>query len=255
MNTLVETIQKIGIFLIAAQAIMHFAPGNAYTKYIKLIVGIMVLVLFLSPVYQIITDEMIFLSLDERRYGIVEEQTQTQGFSMGWDEMESYIEKQTWKQETVLEQMEDEIKSRLNDEIEKMYLQSNNNHSEKTWKFKIANVIIKETEPIFLRIAVYRSASLIGTDREGYPDWENISGDGAVNIDTVQVSEILIEENGPNGEHERGKENERSEDLQVNTQNDVQNEVGPDSNLTQWFAGILGLEPDRMEVIVYGSDQ
>lgn len=234
MNTLVETIQKIGIFLIAAQAIMHFAPGTAYTKYIKLIVNIMVLVLFLSPVYKIITDEIVFSSLDEGRYGIIGEQTQTQGFSIGWEEMESYIEKQTWKQETVLGQMENEIKSRLNDEIEKMHLQSNNNHLEGSMEFKVTNVIIKETEPFFLRIVVYKATPLIGTDNTGNLYRENISEDSAVNIDTVQISEILIGENEPNGESEQGEEN---------------------SNLAQLFADILELEADQVEVIVYGSDQ
>lgn len=234
MNTLVETIQKIGIFLIAAQAIMHFAPGTAYTKYIKLIVGIMVLAMFLSPVYQIITDETIFSSLDEGRYGITREQTRMQGLSMSWEEMESYIEKQTWKQETVLEQMEDEIKSRLNQEIEKKYLQSNNNHSEGTPEYKVTNVIAKETDPAFLRIVVYRTASLIGTDSTDHPDRENIAENGAVNINAVQISGIVIGENRPNGENELGEENE--------------------NNLAQWFADILDLEPDRVEVIVYGSD-
>lgn len=242
MNTLVETIQKIGIFLIAAQAIMHFAPGTAYTKYIKLIAGIMVLVMFLSPVYQIITGEIIFSSLDAGRYGIAEERAETQGLSMRWEEMESYIEKQTWKQETVLEQMVDEIKSRLNQEIEKKYLQSNNNDSDRIRKFEVTNVIIKDTEPFFLRIVVYRTASLIGTNSEDYPDRENISEDSAVNIGTVQISEILIGEDGPDGEYEQGEENERSENMWRN-------------NLAQWFADILGLEPDRVEVIVYGSDQ
>ena len=37
MNELVETIKKIGIFMIAAQAVLHFAPGQKYEKYIKLI--------------------------------------------------------------------------------------------------------------------------------------------------------------------------------------------------------------------------
>lgn len=235
MNTLVGTIQKIGIFLIAAQAIMHFAPGTAYTKYIKMIVSIMVLVQFLSPVYRIITDETIFLSLDEGRYGIAGERVEISGFSMRWEEMEAYIEKQTWKQETVLEQMENEIKSRLNDEMEKMYIQSKNNISEKMPKYEIANVIIKETEPPFIRIIVYRTASHIHTDRMEYPDRENTSEDDTVNIDTIRISGIVVGENEPDGGHEQGEESE--------------------NNLAQWFADILGLEPDRVEVIVYGSDQ
>lgn len=235
MNTLVETIQKIGIFLIAAQAIMHFAPGTAYTKYIKLIVSIMILAMFLSPIYQLITGEIIISSLDAGCYGITKERTKTPGFSMRWEEMEAYIENQTWKQETVLEQMEDEIKSRLNQEIQKMYLQNNSNTSGRTLKYEISNVIIKDTEPIYLRIVVYRTTSFVNTDGEDYQDQENISGDDAVNIDIIQISEIIIGENSRN--EERGQQ-------EVN-----------ENNLAEWFADILELESDQLEVIVYESNQ
>ena len=244
MNTLVETIQKIGIFLIAAQAIMHFAPGTAYTKYIKMIVSIIVLVLFLSPVYQIITGDMIFSSLDEGRYEIAGERVEAQGLSMSWEEMEAYIEKQTWKQETVIEQMEDEIKSRLNDEIEKMYAQSNNNIPGRTSKYEVTNVIIKGMEPVFLRIVVYRSDSFPGTGSKGYPDRENKSEDDAVKIDTIQILGIVIGDNGPiDG-------NDRTDEIQEEVSDDTE----PDMNFKQWFADILGLEQDRVEVIVYGED-
>ena len=44
MGVLVDVIKKIGIFMLAAQAVIHFAPGQKYEKYIKLIVGILILV-------------------------------------------------------------------------------------------------------------------------------------------------------------------------------------------------------------------
>ncbi len=49
MNHFVENIRQIGIFMIAAQAVIHLAPGKQYEKYIKLIAGIMVLMLFTAP--------------------------------------------------------------------------------------------------------------------------------------------------------------------------------------------------------------
>jgi hypothetical protein len=45
----IENIRKIGIFMVAAQAVMYFAPGRQYDKYIKLIAGVMILMQFVSP--------------------------------------------------------------------------------------------------------------------------------------------------------------------------------------------------------------
>lgn len=42
-------ISRIGIFMIAAQAMVHFAPGKQYEKYIKSVAGIIILFLFLKP--------------------------------------------------------------------------------------------------------------------------------------------------------------------------------------------------------------
>ncbi len=41
---IVKTISQIGVFLICAQAIVHFRPKAAYEKYIKMLVSIMLLV-------------------------------------------------------------------------------------------------------------------------------------------------------------------------------------------------------------------
>jgi len=49
---MLQMIGRIGIFMIAAQAMVHFAPGKQYEKYIKSVAGIIVLVLFLKPFLQ-----------------------------------------------------------------------------------------------------------------------------------------------------------------------------------------------------------
>ncbi len=46
-------IGKIGIFMIAAQAMVHFAPGKQYEKYVKSVAGIILLVLFMKPFLQV----------------------------------------------------------------------------------------------------------------------------------------------------------------------------------------------------------
>lgn len=46
---MLENIRNIGIFMLAAQAVIHFAPGKQYEKYIKSVSGIIILFLFLQP--------------------------------------------------------------------------------------------------------------------------------------------------------------------------------------------------------------
>lgn len=50
---MLDTIRQIGVFMIAAQAIVHFAPGRQYGKYIKSVSGIIILLLFLKPVLRL----------------------------------------------------------------------------------------------------------------------------------------------------------------------------------------------------------
>lgn len=49
MRYVIENIRKIGIFMVAAQTVMYLAPGRQYDKYIKMIAGVMILMLFISP--------------------------------------------------------------------------------------------------------------------------------------------------------------------------------------------------------------
>lgn len=44
-----ENIRNIGLFMIVAQTVVHFAAGKQYEKYIKAITGVIVLFLFLAP--------------------------------------------------------------------------------------------------------------------------------------------------------------------------------------------------------------
>lgn len=50
---MLQNIREIGIFMILAQALVHFAPGKQYGKYIKSISGVIILLLFLKPFVQL----------------------------------------------------------------------------------------------------------------------------------------------------------------------------------------------------------
>jgi len=56
-NSFLNTICRIGIFMICAQAIIHFRPGKAYEKYLKMLVGVMVLVQIFSPLMELLSAE------------------------------------------------------------------------------------------------------------------------------------------------------------------------------------------------------
>lgn len=45
-----EFIKRTGIFFICAESILHFAPSGSYQKYVKLLIGMMVLAQFLLPI-------------------------------------------------------------------------------------------------------------------------------------------------------------------------------------------------------------
>jgi len=50
---MLKNIREIGIFMIAAQAVIHFSPGKQYEKYMKSVSGIIILLLFLRPFLQL----------------------------------------------------------------------------------------------------------------------------------------------------------------------------------------------------------
>lgn len=49
MNECITILKQIGIFMVCAKTILHFKPQQKYDKYLKLLVGIMVMVQLISP--------------------------------------------------------------------------------------------------------------------------------------------------------------------------------------------------------------
>lgn len=99
---MLENIRKIGLFMVAAQAVIHFAPGRQYERYIKLISSVIILFLFMGP----------FIS----RQGDLVGEWQT-GMEQA---IQRFKEEDLWKadaptvNDNVTEQIKEEIKTRLN---------------------------------------------------------------------------------------------------------------------------------------------
>lgn len=49
-NILFQAVCKVGIFMICAQAMIHFRPQESYEKYLKLLVSVMILIQLFLPV-------------------------------------------------------------------------------------------------------------------------------------------------------------------------------------------------------------
>lgn len=54
---MVAAIKEICIFVIIAQAIMFFVPGNSYMKYVRVLVGIMMILKITEPIFGLVLDE------------------------------------------------------------------------------------------------------------------------------------------------------------------------------------------------------
>ena len=50
MAGFVETIRRVGLFLVVAQMIVHLSPEKRYEKYIRLIAGVIVLTMLIGPI-------------------------------------------------------------------------------------------------------------------------------------------------------------------------------------------------------------
>lgn len=103
MNGLFQIICRIGIFMICAQAVIHFRPQAAYEKYLKLLVSTMVLIQLFLPIGRILF------------HGDSEELAmKSQAFLEGLEAEISAAESKAYETDALLEQMTlEEIRRRV----------------------------------------------------------------------------------------------------------------------------------------------
>lgn len=219
MNELIELIKRIGIFMIAAQAVLHFAPGQKYEKYIKLIIGTLILLQFATPMSGI-------LSRAETDWdGKLSEMEALFGESGLTEEMESA----PTAADVLVDNLENEMKSRLNQSIsEEPYTVSNVQVHMKS----LDEDGSRQYELEKVRVVVYWNADKTQMDNAVVEK---------IQIDKIDVSMNTEErqEDAETGEKQlfRGESEELAERLRVQ------------------FARLLGLEEEIMEVSVYGTDE
>lgn len=235
---MLENIRRIGMFMIVAQTAIHFAAGKQYERYMKIIAGVIVLLQFISPFvssageiagkWQAETEQM--MSEIERRT------SEVSGISYGYRNV----------QETVVQQIEEEIKLRLNDLV-----------SEE--ECRVTDVVIdleKVAENVgngdgtggnswvFDRVEV----TLVAREETGYePNAEDgIRPEGEAQ--QIHIDEIVIDRN------EDGQKTDARQEIVEGQETD--REILQSTRTQAYrklFAQALGIGEDRVEVIVRGG--
>lgn len=215
---MLENIRQIGIFMIIAQTVMHFAAGRQYEKYMKIISGVIVLLLFIRPFVS--DSDHIAARWQEEAARMMEqiEERNEAGYQM------SYVTDST--QAAVIQQIEEEIRSRLNDRI-----------ADRDEQVVAVAIDLKRSgggagaaeagetsEPVFERVRITVQKSC---DMKQSP--------GTVEEGMIRIDEIIVE-----------TEAQREEGDGAAGEQDV-------SALRRLFAQTLGIAEDRVEVLYLGE--
>lgn len=109
-ESLLEFMKRIAVFMIIAQTILHFRPNKSYEKYLKMLIGIMMLAIFIVPITQLF-----------RRDSMKEYERLLEGYEKNIDKMYETSNFQiNLQEEAYLYTMREEIKDRFNN-ISKTY--------------------------------------------------------------------------------------------------------------------------------------
>lgn len=114
---LFQAVKQIGIFMICAQAILHFKPSDKYEKYMKLLISIMVLVQILMPIVQCFSKE-------SSAYSYFFEQVEKIRTEMK-RELEQMEVESIMQEETILQEIREEVKTRINKVASGLGLEAN----------------------------------------------------------------------------------------------------------------------------------
>lgn len=259
--SMLENIRRIGIFMIAAQTVMHFAAGKQYEKYMKIIAGVIVLMLFIGPFVSTSENlavkwqkeaERLTEQVEKQMAQQMERHNSMQGMSYAGNSVEA----------VTLRQIEEEMKGRFNEMIAE-------------GRYRVADVAVELDETgesgghdlTFRRV---RIALRRVTDDTVYSTDENMNelSDINTNIDeeslsdgngqgqsdnstgkTIQIEEIIVGE----GKEER---TERRGTAQKAADEKEEQELAQDADAWEYrrlFAQMLGIAQDRVEVICDGE--
>ena len=226
---MVENIRRIGIFMIAAQTLLHFAAGKQYEKYLKIITGVILLLQFLSPFVSSADDFAArWQSEVEQMERQVEKQMESQ--SKNQNDVRRAVSGTTDTMESVvLRQIEEEVKERLSDvaadagcvvtgvsiDLEQVKSGSDAKAGEgrRSWVFRSVKVTVQDIEQ---------------------DDYSDVHDNGIIRIEEITVGHETEADTGlPEGQDSEYEAKSR--------------EYG------HLFAQTLGMEDDKVEVVYRGK--
>ncbi|MBP3603244.1 MAG: stage III sporulation protein AF [Lachnospiraceae bacterium] len=99
---MLSIVKEVGIFVVIAQAILYFVPSENYAKYVKVLIGIMMVAKLISPIFSMLSGE-----------GITEFDYRGEAF---WESMEKtkIREMEGMTEEKIYENIRKEMKEKLN---------------------------------------------------------------------------------------------------------------------------------------------
>lgn len=269
-----ELICRIGIFMIAAQAVIHFAPSDKYAKYMRLVVGIIILLQFLSPVYNILSADA--ADWDAQLSDI---EADLNGLIYG-KAYSGSVSGAAGVNESIIHSMEKEVKSKLNNALEgEMYsvikveidigagdgneagygTGSSDYGKNADIYYDMGNDINNSSYGKYrlnkLRVAVraYMSDEETGMDngsaveRAGTEDGSGAAQNNTrVKIGKVSVKKIAPEGDGDDVTYEDAGNSVSSSGVSAEKQSESE-------RLKKKFCDVLGLEEKYVEVNIYGA--
>lgn len=127
-----EFVKKMGVFLICAESILYFSPGNTYQKYIRVLIGFMLLAQFMIPIKAILTgQDRLSIENQVNEFRMQLESASNEGNAAFLDFQKQY--------DTIENSIKEEVKSRLNSVLQ-----------EKKYDFIVSNVELGSITSVIL---------------------------------------------------------------------------------------------------------
>lgn len=141
-NALFQAICRTGIFMICAQAIVHFRPNESYEKYFKLLVSIMILIQIFIPLGNFLVG-----------FGSPEVSGQLAGLQSSLEQGMEEAREQAERTDKMLEEMTLEEVRRRMAEQETQNVETPSSSQEQTGDQQSGENISTEPEPVEIKIA------------------------------------------------------------------------------------------------------
>ena len=215
---ILDNIRRIGVFMIAAQTMLHFAAGKQYEKYMKVITGVIILLMFIGP---FVSGSEVFAENWQTEYERIERQIQMQ--SGKWQEI-SYTADSL--ETAALRQIEEEIRSRLDESVAESGVRVTSVTIDLEETDKDAGMQTEGRSFVFRRVKV--------TVQDDTDDPADLYNDGIIKIEEITI----------------GQETEADE---AQGEGDISEQDAEIKEYQHFFAQTLGIADDRVEVTYRGG--